>query len=229
MLIAFGGVTSSVAKLMGDFTEKALLDSGSEDVVMTDGGFSLTAAVLFYFGSIGVILLFLNLIRTSVGGMKVDTSTSTVSDITRYSMQRGESSIRKLLQRGVGVDTILVVGADVEDEGGMTIIDVSSTLHNDEIEEFPVEKNELEMLSDYLAKKDMSIFEFFRSIDLDDSGLIDGYELQQALRGADIADLPPWDIAKLMEFIDLDGDGRVNLPELDIAIARVRSGVSEEE
>ena len=67
------------------------------------------------------------------------------------------------------------------------------------------------------------------SIDLDDSGLIDGYELQQALRNAEIADLPPWDIAKLMEFVDIDGDGRVNLPELDIAIARVRSGVSEEE
>jgi len=229
MLIAFGAVTSTVAKLMGDFTEKALLDSGSEDVVMTDGGFSLTASVLFYFASIGIILLFLNLIRTSIGGMKVDTTVSTTSDIARYSMQRGESSIRKLLQRGVGVDTVLVVGADVEDDGGLTIIEVSSTLHNDEVDEFPVEKNELEMLSDYLAKKDMSIFEFFRSIDLDDSGLIDGYELQQALRSADIADLPPWDIAKLMEFIDLDGDGRVNLPELDIAIARVRSGVVEEE
>ena len=229
MLIAFGAVTSTVAKLMGDFTEKALLDSGSEDVVMTDGGFSLTASVLFYFASIGIILLFLNLIRTSIGGMKVDTTVSTTSDITRYSMQRGESSIRKLLQRGVGIDTVLVVGADVEDDGGMTIIEVSSTLHNDEVDEFPVEKNELEMLSDYLAKKDMSIFEFFRSIDLDDSGLIDGYELQQALRSADIADLPPWDIARLMEFIDLDGDGRVNLPELDIAIARVRSGVVEEE
>ena len=229
MLIAFGAVTSTVAKLMGDFTEKALLDSGSEDVVMTDGGFSLTASVLFYFASIGIILLFLNLIRTSIGGMKVDTTVSTTSDITRYSMQRGESSIRKLLQRGVGIDTVLVVGADVEDDGGMTIIEVSSTLHNDEVDEFPVEKNELEMLSDYLAKKDMSIFEFFRSIDLDDSGLIDGYELQQALRSADIADLPPWDIARLMEFIDLDGDGRVNLPELDIAIARVRSGAVEEE
>ena len=229
MLIAFGAVTSTVTKLMGDFTEKALLDSGSEDVVMTDGGFSLTASVLFYFASIGIILLFLNLIRTSIGGMKVDTTVSTTSDITRYSMQPGESSIRKLLQRGVGVDTVLIVGADVEDDGGMTIIEVSSTLHNDEVDEFPVEKNELEMLSDYLAKKDMSIFEFFRSIDLDDSGLIDGYELQQALRSADIADLPPWDIANLMQFIDLDGDGRVNLPELDIAIARVRSGVIEEE
>ena len=32
-----------------------------------------------------------------------------------------------------------------------------------------------------------------------------------------------------MELIDLEGDCRVNLPELDIAIARVRSGVTEEE
>ena len=102
-------------------------------------------------------------------------------------------------------------------------------MHNDEIDEFPVERNELEMLSDYLEKKEMSIFQFFRSIDLDDSGFIDGYELQQALRSADIADLPPWDIEKLMELIDFDGDGRVNLPELDITIGRIRSGTSEEE
>ena len=77
--------------------------------------------------------------------------------------------------------------------------------------------------------KSMSPFEIFALFDDDDSGLIDGYELQQALRSADIADLPPWDIAKLMQFIDIDGDGRVNLPELDIAIARVRSGATEEE
>lgn len=229
ILVAFGGITSTVAKIMGDFTEKALLDSGSEDVVMTDGGFSLTAAVLFYITSIGIILLFLNLIRTSIGGMKNEMTASTTSDITRYSLQTGESSIRKLLQRGVGVDTVLVVGQDVEDEGGVEIIEVSSTLHNDEITEFPVVKTELEMLSDYLVKKEMTIFEFFRSIDLDDSGNIDGFELQQALLNSEIADLPPWDVLKLMEMIDLDGDGRINLPELDIAIARVRPNPFSEE
>ena len=86
------------------------------------------------------------------------------------------------------------------------------------------------MLSDYLTKKEMTIFEFFRSIDLDDSGNIDGFELQQALMNSNIADLPPWDVLKLMEMIDLDGDGRINLPELDIAIARVRpQPLSEEE
>jgi len=229
LLVAFGGITSTVAKIMGDFTEKALLESGSEDIVMTDGGFSLTAAVLFYVASIGVILLFMNLIRTSVGGMETDTTASTASDIARYSLQTGESSIRTLLQRGVGVDTVLVVGADVEDEGGVEIIEVSSTLHNDEITEFPVVKTELEMLSDYLEKKSMTIFEFFSSIDLDDSGNIDGFELQQALINSKIADLPPWDVLKLMEMIDLDGDGRINLPELDIAIARVRPNPFSEE
>ena len=101
----FGGVTSTVAKLMGDFTEKALLDSGSEDVVMTDGGFSLTAAVLFYFGSIGVILCSSTSFEHR---LVVSKSTHRLhgSDISRYSVQRGETSIRKLLQRGVGVDTI---------------------------------------------------------------------------------------------------------------------------
>jgi len=34
---------------------------------------------------------------------------------------------------------------------------------------------------------------------------------------------------KLMEMIDLDGDGKINLPELDIAIARVRPNPFSEE
>jgi Ca2+-binding EF-hand superfamily protein len=85
------------------------------------------------------------------------------------------------------------------------------------------------MLSDYLEKKGMTIFEFFNSIDLDDSGAIDGYELQQALLNSKIADLPPWDVMKLMEMIDLDGDGRINFPELDIAIVRVRPNPFSEE
>ena len=32
-----------------------------------------------------------------------------------------------------------------------------------------------------------------------------------------------------MKFVDLDVDGRVNLPELDIAITRIRTGATEEE
>ena len=72
-------------------------------------------------------------------------------------------------------------------------------------------------------------FSFFRSIDLDDSGSIDARELQNALRSANIANLPPWDMGRLIAAIDIDGDGQINLPELDITVARLRSASSEEE
>jgi hypothetical protein len=228
MVIA-GGLLSTILFLMGDWSEKSLIDAEVEDLSGLSG-FALTGAFAFYGVVIGFIIAGNSVVKTLLFGNVQASSTGDTSDISAYNLVEGTTTIRALFGRGVGIDTMLVIG-ESEEEGasGSTIIEVSADLHNDEVDEFPVEKNELEMLSDYLAKKDMSIFEFFRSIDLDDSGLIDGYELQQALRSADIADLPPWDIAKLMEFIDLDGDGRVNLPELDIAIARVRSGVVEEE
>ena len=79
------------------------------------------------------------------------------------------------------------------------------------------------MLSDYLMKTKQSIFQFFKSIDLDDSGKIDSYEFQQALKNSSIANLPPWGIGPLVQALDLDGDGQINLPELDIAITMIRA------
>ena len=35
-------------------------------------------------------------------------------------------------------------------------------------------------------------------------------------RVAEIADLPPWDIEKLVHAMDANGDGRIDLPEIDI-------------
>jgi Ca2+-binding EF-hand superfamily protein len=87
------------------------------------------------------------------------------------------------------------------------------------------------MLSNYLAESDQSLFQFFQSIDLDDSGTIDGFEFQRALKNAEIANLPPWEMSALLEAMDLDGDGKINLPELDIAVTKIRSmqSTSEEE
>ena len=80
---------------------------------------------------------------------------------------------------------------------------------------------ELVMLATYLKEKDQSAFEFFTSIDLDGSGEIDTYEFKEALKSAEIADLPPWEMEPLMNAIDLDGNGKINVPELDLTLTRV--------
>ena len=82
---------------------------------------------------------------------------------------------------------------------------------------------ELVMLSEYLSNSEQSIYQFFKSIDLDDSGKIDVYEFQMALKETGIGDLPPWEVSSLVAAIDTDNDGQINLPELEIAIAKIRN------
>ena len=93
-------------------------------------------------------------------------------------------------------------------------------------EEYP---KELVMLSEYLSNSEQSIHQFFKSIDLDDSGKIDVYELQMALKETGIADLPPWETSSLLAAIDTDKDGQIDLPELEIAIAKISKETSPKE
>ncbi len=233
----FGGLAATITMLIGNFTEKAVLDSGVEDVVASTSGFYLTAAAMFYLVAISVILSTLVLIRTSTSSQNLVELTSSESDVKTYTLVEGTTTtIQQLIGRGVGVNTALVVGQSVNDEGGSTVIAVSATLHNDEVTEFPEQETveesseeedvkgpdkELIMLVDYLKKTNQSVFEFFRSIDLDDSGSIDGFEFQQALISSDVGEYPPWELEGLVAAIDLDKDGKINLPELDIALARI--------
>lgn len=90
--------------------------------------------------------------------------------------------------------------------------------HDDHHEEHP---EELLMLANYLHDTDQSVFGFFNSIDLDQSGDVDTYEFQKALKDADIADLPPWEIRPLMQALDMDGNGRIDIPELELTLGRV--------
>ena len=55
------------------------------------------------------------------------------------------------------------------------------------------------MLANYLSDTGQSVFGFFNAIDLDQSGEVDTYEFQKALKDADIADLPPWEMKPLMD------------------------------
>ena len=231
----FGGLAATITMLIGDFTEKAVIDSGIEDAVASTSGFYLTAAALFYLVAIAVVLSTLVLIRTGTSSQKLTEVASAESDVETYTLFEGTTTtIQQLIGRGVGVNTTLVVGDTVDDEGGSTVIAVSASLYNDEVTEFPEEVTEdavevddkgpdkqLVMLVDYLKKTNQSVFEFFKSIDLDDSGNIDGFEFQQALKTSDVGDYPPWELDGLLSAIDLDNDGKINLPELDIALAQI--------
>ena len=63
---------------------------------------------------------------------------------------------------------------------------------------------------------------------MDDSGSIDCYEFQQALAKTDAGEYPPWEIEILVATIDLDKDGKINLPELDISLARIAQMIPDE-
>jgi hypothetical protein len=239
--IFFGGLSSTITMLMGGFTEIAVSNSGVEGSIASTAGFYLTASALFYVVPIAIIMSILVLIRTGNSSDKLVQIGQDISDIDTFVLGEGTTSIQQLLGRGVGITTKLIVVQAEENDGGSTIIGVSAQLHNDEVTEFPEQETEeieeesqgpakeLIMLFDYLKSSGQTVFELFRSIDLDDSGSIDGFEFQQAMIKNDVGDFPPWEIDRLVAAIDIDGDGKINLPELDISLARISAQLAPQD
>ena len=77
--------------------------------------------------------------------------------------------------------------------------------------------DEMRLLLNYLVKTKQTVPEFFKSIDLDESEDIDSKEFKKALDKAKIANLPDWDVAKLVSALDLNADGRISPTELNLA------------
>ena len=223
-MVLIGGVTSTLTYLTGDFTFNAVATSEVEDVVANNGGFYLTGAALFYLASIGTILSTMVVIRTGIASTGRAIAVTDASDVASYTLTSGSSTtIRDLIGRGVGVDTVLVVSETEVNEGGSTVIAVDSALHNDEIKEFPTTVSSVMVeFVQYLTNTHQSVFELFRSMDLDDSGKIDSREFLAALEATEVEALSSMEAAELVESMDLDGDGELNLPELDIAIAQIK-------
>ena len=223
-LVFVGGVSSTLTYLTGEFTANAVAASEIEDVVANNGGFYLTGAALFYLAAIGAILSTMVVIRTGIASTGRSIEVNDVSDVATYTLTSGSSTtIRDLIGRGVGVDTTLVVSETEANEGGSTVIAVDSALHNDEVKEFPTTASTVMVeFVQYLTNTNQSVFELFRSMDLDDSGKIDSREFLAALEASDVEALSSLEAAELVESMDLDGDGELNLPELDIAIAQIK-------
>ncbi|MCH2434839.1 MAG: hypothetical protein MK197_00920 [Candidatus Poseidoniaceae archaeon] len=224
-LVIGGGLFSAILFLMGDWSENTLIEAEVEDVSGSLSGFALTGAFAFYGVVIGFILAANSVVKTLLFGNLKSSSASNTSDISAYNLVEGTTTIRALFGRGVGIDTTLIIGeSEEESSGSSTIIEVSADLHNDDVDEFPVTFDEdLVTLTKWLCGRGTTTAQFFSWADVDDSGEIDMFEFANALRVADIADLPPWDIENLVKVMDINSDGRINLPELDIALLNIRN------
>ena len=242
-LLSIGGFFSALALTMSALGDLIVIDAlnSLQNLGQTDkesalalatgqiGTFDLVGAFMFYGVPIGAIMALNSIVRTGFSGADMSSIEDASTDISSYNLNEGVTSIRHLLSRGVGLDTQLVIGDSGTASGGSSVIEVSASLHNDEVTEFPEDKDhpeELVQLTQYLADEGMSIFEFFKSIDLDDSGSIDGFELQKALKKSNIANLPPWDLSRLIKAVDINGDGDIDLPELDIKLALIRTDMN---
>ena len=91
------------------------------------------------------------------------------------------------------------------------------------VEEGPKFDEDLVKLTKWLCSRGTTTAQFFEWADVDNSGTIDMVEFANALRQAEIANLPPWEIEELVKIMDINDDGRINLPELDIMLLKIQN------
>jgi len=235
-----GGFGSTVSLLMADFAAISLNDAAVEAPGDYLSGYYLTAAAIFYGVVIATFIGSINMIAT-LFSPEVEEKEATVSvGMASYHLHPGSTSIRELVSRGVGVDTKIRVSApDEEDDAGPTEIGVSAALHTDDgivaakpepapVEEISFFESELVDLARWLKSSGTSTIELFQKMDINSDGQISPFEIREGLASLDIADLPPWDVEKMVSAMDLDGDGQVNIPELDIHMLRIMNSLAAE-
>jgi hypothetical protein len=222
-LVLFGGLGWTITSLMGDFAQKALTDAGAEGSV---GGFQLTASVFLYASVMGVFMAMRNAQATCYTGALVsdkDIFASSKSPTT-LRLTGGSTSIRQLLSEGVGIDTELLIDA-AEAEAIETVEEV--IIEKAEVADIASFSPELQKLAMHLRDTDLSVFDIFTEMDINKDMVIDHFELREGLSNMEIAKLAPWDMDSLVNEIDLDGDSKINLPELDILILKIINSLED--
>jgi hypothetical protein len=228
-LVIFGGLFSTVVSLMADWTFIEISSLVDDATLESVSGFNLTASVGFYCITMGILLGVSTVSRTAFSRIPSDKGVVVNSDVSTFTLVEGSTSIRNLLGRGVGLDTELIISdSEGEDESGSTIIEVSATLHDDEVDEFPEKEEdqypeELVELTKWLCARGTTAKQFFEWADVDASGSLDMFELGNALKVGQGIELPPWDMEKLVKEMDINNDGNIDLPELDILLMMIRS------
>ncbi len=244
-LFLTGGLGSTISMLMADFVSISMTDAGVEDVSSHIGGYYLTSAALFYALVMGTFVAAVNLISTLFSDEVVADAAPVSSGMDSFELQPGSTSIRDLVSKGVGVDTLIIINAasEEDEEEDSTEVGVSAALHTDEgvvmpkaepVKAAPVDalaafQPELIDLARWLKSSGTTTIDLFMKMDLDRDGTISPFEIREGLASLDIVDLPPWDVEKLVTSMDLDGDGKINIPELDIHMMRILNSLSAED
>ena len=77
----------------------------------------------------------------------------------------------------------------------------------------------LDVLRKWVATTGIGVKTLFSKFDVNGDGEISSSELKEGLLGLNLADLPPSQVDKLVEAIDEDGNGTIDLAELDATIS----------
>ena len=150
---------------------------------------------------------------SNVAGIEIPPETGMATNIDPDDTQRTNNGVI------VGLGAVLgTVGIIIQ----MSI--PRGTVEEEEIvEEGPKFDEDLVKLTKWLCSRGTTTAQFFDWADVDNSGSIDMVELANALRQSEIANLPPWEIEELVKIMDINSDGRINLPELDIMLTKIQN------
>ena len=86
----------------------------------------------------------------------------------------------------------------------------------------------LDVLRKWVATTGIGVKTLFSKFDVNGDGEISSSELKEGLLGLNLADLPPSQVDKLVEAIDEDGNGTIDLAELEATISGEVGAVTEE-
>ena len=154
---------------------------------------------------------------SNVAGIAIPPETGMATNIDPDDTQRTNNGVIVGLGAiagtvGIIIQLIIPRGEEEEDVG----------------EQKPVFDEDLVKLTKWLCSRGTTTVQFFEWADVDNSGSIDMLEFANAIRAAEIANLPPWEIEELVKVMDINSDGRINLPELDITLLNIRNALGIE-
>ena len=176
--------------------------------------------ILIIFGAWAGIEAFSN-----VAGIAIPPETGMATNVDPDDTQRVNNGIIVALGSialSVGIMLQLLIPRNLTNQKEMAS---EEPIAEEEKEEFD---EELVKLTKWLSARGTTTVQFFEWADVDNSGTIDMNEFADAMRTAEIANLPPWEVGDLVKVMDINNDGKINLPELDMMVLKIRNSLGIE-